>query len=70
MGRVLAFGGAAAMLLQIIEQLVPASRVIPPLGGSGFVQTAGIVLGFLAFRVMYDLLFGDRNSEDDKPPML
>ncbi|MGL4319386.1 MAG: hypothetical protein ACRCS3_00835 [Paracoccaceae bacterium] len=62
MTSVLALAAAIAMLLQVIEALVPATRKMLPLGGNGFVQTAGLMLGALAIWSLWDVLTGGTGS--------
>lgn len=64
MNKALAIGAALALLLQIVENFLPVSQGILPLGKSGFVQTSGLMLGAVALYALFQI-FHDGDDGDD-----
>lgn len=61
----LAFGGAAALLLQAVQNLFPAIAQHMPVNENSFVQSAAIMLGALAVSIIVDTIWPPEEEDDD-----
>ncbi|MFL4469529.1 hypothetical protein ACERZ8_06475 [Tateyamaria armeniaca] len=74
----LAFGGAAALLFQAVQNLFPELVKYIPVNESSFVQSAAIMLGALAISVIVETIWppademdqGDQDGKNGHPPVV
>jgi hypothetical protein len=65
MRRALAIGAALSLLLQVAEAIFPFTEYILPLGGGGFIQTSGCMLGSVCVQSFLELILPNGVSKDE-----